>query len=94
MAPEQLVARAELLASEGKRVALLSHERPALKHDSIVQVALPADSQALAHDLYASLRYVDRLGCDVAVIALPAEQGIGSAIADRLRRAAGPREPG
>ncbi|MCA9673861.1 MAG: nitronate monooxygenase [Myxococcales bacterium] len=33
-------------------------------------------------------------GVDVIVAALPDEVGLGAAIADRLRRAAGPRDPG
>ena len=32
----------------------------------------------------------DRRGCDVIVAPLPPQEGLGLAIADRLRRAAGP----
>ena len=37
------------------------------------------------------LRRADELGCDVVISCLPIEQGIGAAVADRLRRAASRR---
>ncbi|MBE7449630.1 MAG: threonylcarbamoyl-AMP synthase [Kofleriaceae bacterium] len=53
--------------------------------------ALPDDDAAMAHDLYAALRELDRGDVTTIVAALPAEAGLGAAVADRLRRAAGPR---
>lgn len=47
--------------------------------------------QPEARGLYAALREADQRGADVIVVAVPAEKGLGLAIADRLRRAAGPR---
>lgn len=44
-----------------------------------------------AHDLYASLREADARGADVIVVARPSEEGLGLAVADRLRKASGPR---
>lgn len=44
-----------------------------------------------AHNLYASLRRADEEGAAVVVAPLPAEEGLGRAVVDRLRRAAGPR---
>jgi L-threonylcarbamoyladenylate synthase len=41
--------------------------------------------------LYSLLRRADELGCDVVLTTVPSEHGLGAAIADRLRRAAGPR---
>jgi L-threonylcarbamoyladenylate synthase len=41
--------------------------------------------------LYAFLRELDERGCDLIVASLPQEVGLGLAIANRLRRAAGPR---
>ncbi|MBW8884524.1 MAG: translation factor Sua5, partial [Planctomycetia bacterium] len=43
-------------------------------------------------ELYSLLRRADELGCDVIISSLPIEDGIGAAVADRLRRAAGPRD--
>ena len=48
--------------------------------------------EELARDLYAGLRALDADGCTVILCPLPAEEGIGTAIRDRLRKAAGGRE--
>jgi L-threonylcarbamoyladenylate synthase len=37
------------------------------------------------------LRELDQQGCDLIIASLPVEEGLGLAIANRLRRAAGPR---
>ncbi|MEW2294792.1 L-threonylcarbamoyladenylate synthase [Streptomyces sp. NPDC006743] len=54
-------------------------------------VAVPASPAAYARGLYGFLRDFDQRGCDLIVASLPAEEGLGLAIANRLRRAAGPR---
>ncbi len=54
--------------------------------------ALPDDPAGMAHDLYAALRDLDAAGVDVVIAALPPAAGLGEAVADRLRRAAGPRK--
>ncbi|MFF1373631.1 Sua5 family C-terminal domain-containing protein [Streptomyces virginiae] len=46
---------------------------------------------AYAHGLYGFLRELDQQGCDLIIASLPPEKGLGLAIANRLRRAAGPR---
>ena len=51
--------------------------------------ALPDDVAGMARDLYAALRDLDAQGMDLIVAALPPEAGLGEAVADRLRRAAG-----
>ena len=51
--------------------------------------ALPDDVAGMARDLYAALRDLDVAGVDLIVAALPPEAGLGEAVADRLRRAAG-----
>lgn len=51
---------------------------------------LPDDVAGMARDLYAALRDLDAQGMDLIVAALPPEAGLGEAVADRLRRAAGP----
>lgn len=88
---DELGWRANQLAAEGKQVAVLCHERPSLS-DGIVVLALPETYDEMAQSLYSILRRVDELGCDVALTTLPVETGLGAAIADRLRRAAGPRD--
>lgn len=54
-------------------------------------IALPGSMHAYAQGLYGFLRDLDQYGCDLIITSLPAEEGLGSAIANRLRRAAGPR---
>jgi L-threonylcarbamoyladenylate synthase len=88
---DQLGSRARQLAAEGKKVAVLSSVPTTFEHPSIMVLPIPANISKLAHELYSLLRRVDDLGCDVALVIVPAEQGLGTAIADRLRRAAGPR---
>jgi L-threonylcarbamoyladenylate synthase len=52
---------------------------------------VPDDPAGIAHALYAALRDLDAAGFDVVVAALPPAAGLGEAVGDRLRRAAGPR---
>ncbi len=56
---------------------------------SIDAASLPPESAA--RQLYAQLRALDDAGCDVVLVTLPTEAGLGWAVADRLRKAAGPR---
>jgi L-threonylcarbamoyladenylate synthase len=84
-------ARATKLAAVGKKVAVLGRNLPAIQADRIVRLEFPANDAELAHSLYALLRQVDALGCDVALVVCPPGTGLAAAINDRLRRAAGPR---
>ena len=52
---------------------------------------LPDDPAGMARGLYAALRDLDAAGVDVVIAALPPAAGLGEAVGDRLRRAAGPR---
>ncbi len=54
-------------------------------------VAVPASMAAYARGLYGFGRELDQQGCDLIVASLPVEEGLGLAIANWLRRAAGPR---
>ncbi|MFD7084475.1 L-threonylcarbamoyladenylate synthase [Streptomyces sp. NPDC002181] len=92
VAPERTAAEAELAQGLGHRVGVLLP--PALagfpvKAHAVVEV--PASPSAYARALYGYLRELDRRECDLIVASLPAEEGLGLAIANRLRRAAGPR---
>lgn len=55
------------------------------------RVALLTGEDVAPRELYASLRRADGSGVDVIVVPLPDEEGLGLAVADRLRKAAGPR---
>ena len=58
---------------------------------SVLAYPLPDDVAGMAHELYSALRDLDAAGVDVVIAALPPAAGLGEAVADRLRRAAGPR---
>ncbi|MFF2195105.1 L-threonylcarbamoyladenylate synthase [Streptomyces sp. NPDC058157] len=90
--PEKVVAEAELAQERGHQVGVLL---PAAFADAPVKahavVAVPASTAAYARELYGLLRAFDQRGCDLIIASLPVEEGLGAAIANRLRRAAGPR---
>jgi len=73
----ELQARVEAARAAGQRVAVIDVE-PAAE---------------AARRLYGELRRSDADGCDVIFASAPAEVGLGVAVADRLRKAAGPRTP-
>jgi len=81
----------ELAASllrQGKRVAVLAYSA----HRSVLQglewIAAPRDAAGYAHELYASLRRLDELGCDAILVEKPPQTPAWAAINDRLARAA------
>lgn len=92
--PEKVVAEAELAQELGHRVGVFLPpafaEAPVRAH---AVVAVPGSMAAYARGLYGFLRELDQQGCDLIVASLPVEEGLGLAIANRLRRAAGPRPP-
>jgi L-threonylcarbamoyladenylate synthase len=92
VSPSALLARAKQLADQGQKVAILARQQLAVADPRIVSLPVPPADAEWAQHLYALLRQVDELGCDVALTSLPEAAGIGTAIADRLRRAAGPRD--
>ncbi|MGW1228706.1 L-threonylcarbamoyladenylate synthase [Streptomyces sp. NPDC001478] len=90
--PDRAVAEAERAQEAGRRVGLLL---PAALAGTDVTahtvLTVPAAPAAYARELYGFLREFDRRGCDLVIASLPPEDGLGLAIANRLRRAAGPR---
>ena len=86
---DELAARARALLAAGQRVAVLGPAAvPDLPPD-VILLAAPRDTDEYAHVLYARLREVDRRGIDVLLAVPPPDAGVGVAVADRLRRAAG-----
>ena len=61
---------------------------PARLPKGLVVLDPPIDVDEYAHVLYARLREADARGLDVLLVVAPAPEGIGAAVADRLRRAA------
>ncbi len=90
VAESELGDRAAEQRSRGARTVVLCSRQVALP-SGIERLPLPESLGDVAQTLYATLREVDRRGCDVALVVLPPEAGLGAAISDRLRRAAGPR---
>jgi L-threonylcarbamoyladenylate synthase len=93
--PDKLVAEAELAQELGHQVGVLlppSFADAPVKAHAVIP--LPGSMAAYARGLYGYLRELDRQGCDLIIASLPVEKGLGTAIANRLRRAAGPRPSG
>ncbi|HEX5828377.1 MAG TPA: L-threonylcarbamoyladenylate synthase [Candidatus Limnocylindrales bacterium] len=87
--PEEQAARAAALRDRGEVVGVLAFPgSPAV--EGAVRVDLGADEEEAARRLYAAIRQLDAT-CDVILAWPPEERGLGLAIADRLRRAAGAR---
>jgi len=83
---------AAVAAAQGM-VAVLAPARAFLDWADLPALAypLPDELDGMARHLYAALRDLDARGVDVVIAALPPAVGLGEAVGDRLRRAAGPR---
>ncbi|OHC61399.1 MAG: threonylcarbamoyl-AMP synthase [Rhodocyclales bacterium GWA2_65_19] len=80
------IARKALVA--GRRVAVLASQPLALGHENLAWCPASEDAAQFAHDLYARLRELDVMGCDLILVAAPPDDDSWRAVADRLRRAA------
>jgi L-threonylcarbamoyladenylate synthase len=79
------------LQSHAGRLAVLAPRSLDLPPD-VARIDVPEDDVERARTLYATLRMLDERKFTLALVVLPeSERGLGLAIADRLRRAAGPR---
>ena len=90
--PEKVIAEAEAAQELGHKVGVFlppSFADAPVKAHAVVRV--PASTAAYARELYGFLRELDLQGCDLIIASVPVEEGLGLAIANRLRRAAGPR---
>jgi L-threonylcarbamoyladenylate synthase len=83
-APRATVEVFENAESQAARADELRH---ASKRIGIVDTS--GDAQRLARTLFAQLRDLDAQGVDVILCVLPAPEGVGLAVRDRLLRAAG-----
>ncbi len=90
--PEKVVAQAEFSQELGHKLGVFL---PPTFADTPVKAhavaAVPDSMTVSARGLYGCLLELDQQWCDLIVASLPAEEGLGLAIANRLRRAAGPR---
>ena len=79
---------ARLAALRGKKLAVLARaEAPVGLKDVSWQTA-PRAAAGYAHELYASLRRLDALGCAVILVEAPPAAPEWQGVNDRLRRAA------
>ena len=91
---ERLAHDARLARAAGRRVGVLLADDDLLPGLDVIRPPLGAarDAAAIAARLYAALRELDAAGVDeILARALPALDGLGPAIGDRLRRAAAGR---
>jgi len=73
------------LAAQGRAVGLVA---PGRAPEGVVQVARPGDAAALGRVLYGALRAAESRGLDALVVEAVDDRGLGTAVMDRLRRAA------
>jgi L-threonylcarbamoyladenylate synthase len=93
LAISALLAEGYAALTQGERVAALvpDEEADALRDAGIIVVPLGPqnDLAEIAHRFYAALRQADALGVDRLLAHTFGEAGLGLALRDRLRRAAG-----
>jgi L-threonylcarbamoyladenylate synthase len=70
-------------------VGLLSSRLPNVLPENVAWLRLTEGIKEQAQELYHCLREADHLGLQVLVAVMPEDVGIGHAVCDRLRRAAG-----
>jgi L-threonylcarbamoyladenylate synthase len=75
-------------AGRAERVGVIGVE---VGNGEVAELGTPRDGAEYAHDLYRMLREADARGLDRVYAVLPAPEGLGAAVADRLRRAGGER---
>jgi L-threonylcarbamoyladenylate synthase len=98
-APEAIVYAVEpsdvprVVAEQQGRVAVLAPAAAFAAWGDLhaIRHALPDDVDGMARELFGALRALDAAGVEIIIAALPPAAGLGEAVGDRLRRAAGPR---
>ncbi len=71
----------------GEKVAVLAPTAQAISHDLVTWKRSSAEPAGFAHDLYASLRELDALGCARILVQQPPAGAAWLAVNDRLHRA-------
>jgi L-threonylcarbamoyladenylate synthase len=89
VAAADLVAKACAEVAHASRVGVITPELPRDLPEGVTVLGVPADADDYARSLYTLLRAADARAIDVVLATPPSEVGIGAAVADRLRRAAG-----
>jgi L-threonylcarbamoyladenylate synthase len=82
---DQLACTLNQLLNDERQVALIHYsDLP----PASASVRLPAEPDAYAHALYASLRTMDQVGADLILVEAPPQESAWVGVNDRLRRAA------
>lgn len=90
LASQALAAQeVEKWQASGHRVGLLASRRPSNLPDNVTWLSLTGGIREQARQLYQRLRQADHMGLQVLVAVMPPDVGLGHALRDRLRRAAG-----
>jgi len=84
-----LVGAAHDALGRGLGVGVIGEKLPGDLPAGVTVLAEPVDDADYARHLYRHLRAADAAGLDTVLAVVPDEAGIGAAVADRLRRAAG-----
>ncbi len=85
----ELDGLAEALSEGGQRVAVLAQRLPLRTHQYVTWINAGKRADTYAHDLYANLRTLDKVGCVRILVQEPPGDERWEAVRDRLGRAAG-----
>ena len=86
---DEMVSSALAVVASGRLAGVLALEPPPGLPDGVVVLQPPRDVDDFARVLYMRMREADKLGLDVLLVVEPADEGVGAAVRDRLRRASG-----
>ncbi len=86
---DNVLQQVEAWRQHGQRVGVLAPHRPTALPDDVTWLHLAGGFREQAQVLYRRLREADHLGLQVLVVVMPEDTGLGHALRDRLRRAAG-----
>ena len=90
--PDQLANEVSRSLARKQRVAAMAPPTATATLDpSVIRIDVPDDAAGMAQVLYAKLREADEAGADLVVVRAPEAAGLGTAVLDRLARAAAPR---
>ena len=96
-AGEDIPDRVRSVVETGLRVGVINWSQQSPNHPrgetdpNAVTLATVGSADEYAYILYSALRQADDLGVDVVLAIRPGDDGVGRAVLDRLRRAAGGR---
>jgi L-threonylcarbamoyladenylate synthase len=90
---DALAGRIEAALARGERVGVIGVPDAGVPDTGagVVVLGIPGNGDEYARDLYRMLRDADARGLQRVFAVVPDPAGLGAAVADRLRRAAGPR---